>query len=158
MLARTFETLRSLFGDLPEERTLEPSAEEQARIKRLPHTELFLLAALEGFGLDPATLTREQLLAEVERAARSFRACERHDPFVYRLGEQRRLPVFTNEERMHRFTARFCKESGRIYPFQHFSAPGSALTRWLVHCDAVVVDDASPDELVVAGPALEPLR
>jgi hypothetical protein len=84
--------LRKLLGKRPVTEQLARRGDRDAFVRALGEADIFVFAAIEGDGLDPSTLTREQLLAEIERAATDLN--ERQDgfaPFVYERNGRRRL-------------------------------------------------------------------
>ncbi len=111
--------LRKLFGSRPTVEQLASGGDREAFLRALGETDIFVIAAMEGDGLDPSAMTKEQLLAEIERAAKDLN--ERQDgfaPFVYERNGRRRLPFFTSNDHAQTFVGEYSKERNRVYPFQ----------------------------------------
>ena len=120
--------LRKLFERAPEIERLARGGDRDAFLRRLAESDVFVIAAIEGDGLDPSTMTQEQLTAEVERAAKDL--SERKDgfaPFVYERDGRRRLPFFASNARAVAFVGKYSKERDRVYPFQLLGVKGSVL-------------------------------
>jgi hypothetical protein len=104
-------------------------------------------------------MTQEQLLAEIERAARDLN--EREDgfaPFVYERAGRRRLPFFTSNDHAQTFVGEYSKEHDRVYPFQMLGGSGSVLAQLLPACDDLVMNDRSPDEHVLSPADSDAIR
>src|SRR5688572_14724826 len=97
--------LRNLFGKSPTIVQLaRGGGDRDAFLRTLGESDIFIIAAIEGDGLDPSSLTTEQLLAEIERAAKDL--SERQEgfwPFVYEWNGRRRLPFFTSNAHAETF-------------------------------------------------------
>ena len=92
--------LRKLFGKPPVIEELARGHDREGFLRHLGESEILVIAAVEGDGLDPATMTQEQVLAEIERAAKAMN--EREDgfsPFTYERSGRHRLPFFTSNAR-----------------------------------------------------------
>lgn len=147
---------RKLFGK-PDRPAHE--GDRESFLRQLVDADIFVIAAVEGDGLDPSAMTREQLLAELERAARDLN--ERQDgfaPFVYEQDGQRRLPFFTSQDHAQVFVSEHSKERSRVYPFQLLGVRGSLLVQLLPACDLLVMNDRSPDEVVLSESDATALR
>lgn len=145
-----FDRLRNLFRKPPAAlHEMARAGDRDAFARRLGESDVFVIAAVEGEGLDPATMTPEQLLAEIERAGKDL--AERQDgfePFVYESPEgQRRLPFFTDDQHAQTFVGEYSKERNRVYPFQLLGVRGSVLAQLLPACDALVMNDRTLDEV-----------
>lgn len=66
-------------------------------------------------------------------------------PFVYEQEGRRRLPF------AQAFVSESSKERNRVYPFQSLGVRGSLLAQLLPACDLLVMNDRSPDEVVLSG-------
>src|SRR5688500_16580761 len=100
--------LRKLFGKPPAIEQLARGGDREAFLRTLGEVNVFVIAAIEGDGLDPSTMTQEQLLAEIERAAKDLN--ERQEgfaPLVYERYGRRRLPFFTSSARVETFVGAY---------------------------------------------------
>jgi len=143
---------RKLFGGSSKAAT--PSAlagdDAAALADRLCSADILVFAAFEGDGLDPSTMTREELLAAVERAAKDL--AERSDgfePFTYERDGVRRLPFFTSDEHAQTFVASYSEERGRVFPFQMLGIRGDLLAKLWPACDQLVMNDRTAEEFVL---------
>jgi len=119
-------------------------------LQRIGQSEVQVIVAPDGDGLDPHAMTREQILAELERAAKDLN--ERTDgfaPFVYEHDGRRRIPFFTSDAHAQTFVADYSRELGRVYPFQLLTIRGTLLTRLAPACDEFAMNDRSPDEVIL---------
>src|SRR5688572_13232486 len=89
--------LRKLFGRFPLLEQLARGADRDAFLRQLGQSDIFVFAAMESDGLDPAALTPELLIAEAERAAKALSELQEFHPFVYERDGRRRLPFFTSD-------------------------------------------------------------
>jgi hypothetical protein len=143
--------LRKLFGSRPTVEQLASGGDREAFLRALGETDIFVIAAIEGDGLDPSAMTKEQLLAEIERAAKDLN--ERQDgfaPFVYERNGRRRLPFFTSNDHAQTFVGEYSKERNRVYPFQLLGVKGSLLAQLLPSCDNLAMNDRTEAEVVLS--------
>lgn len=142
--------LRKLFGGRPTVEQLARRGDREAFLRALGESDVFVIAAIEGDGLDPSSMTKEQLLAEIERAAKDLN--ERQDgfaPFVYERNGRRRLPFFTTNDHAQTFVGDYSKERNRVYPFQLLGVKGSLLAQLLPACDDLAMNDRTEAEVVL---------
>ena len=125
-------------------------ADRDAFLHQLGDLDIFIIAAMQSDGIDPNGMTQEQLLAEVERAAKDLSEREGFEPFVYDRGGQRRLPFFTSNTHAQTFAGEYSKERNRVYPIQLLGVKGSLLAQVLPACDVLVMNDRSADEVVLS--------
>jgi hypothetical protein len=90
--------LRKLFGKSPAAQPASLAADRDAFLRQLGEQDIFVIAAMQGDGIDPKGMTKEQLLAEIERAAKDLNEDKAREPFVYEKDGQRRLPFFTSND------------------------------------------------------------
>lgn len=143
--------LRKLFGKVPAIEQLAHGSDREAFLHTLGEADIFVIAAIEGDGLDPTTMTKEQLLAAIEQAATDLN--DRQDgfaPFVYERNGRRRLPFFTSHARAETFVGEYSKERNRVYPFQLLGVKGSLLARLLPACDDLAMNDRTDPEVVLS--------
>ena len=142
--------LRKLFRKAPAIEQLARGTDRESFVRQLGESDIFIIAAIEGDGLDPSAMTKEQLLAEIERAAKDLN--DRQDgfaPFVYERNGRRRLPFFTTNDHAQTFVGEYSKERNRVYPFQSLGVKGSLLAQLLPACDDLVMNDRSEAEVVL---------
>jgi hypothetical protein len=143
--------LRKLFGKPSAIEQLARGGDRDAFLRQLGDTVIFVIGAVEGDGLDASTMTQEQLLAEIERAAKDL--SERQDgfaPFVYERNGRRRIPFFTSQAHAETFVGEYSKERNRFYPFQLLGIKGSLLAQLLPACDDLVMNDSTDAEVVLS--------
>ena len=122
-------------------------ADRQAFVRLLAETDVTVLAALDGPGLEIATLTQEALLAQIERDAEAIAASEHWLPFVYERDDARRcLPFFSTSTHMEAFCRAYSMARGRVFGWEPIVIPGSSLRDLLPHCDALVLNAGTSDE------------
>ena len=139
--------LRKLFGKPPALETASPTGDRDAFLRRLGEQGIFIIAAMQGDGIDPNGMTKEQLLAEIERAAKDLSEDKAREPFVYERNGRRRLPFFTSNDYAQTFVGEYSKERNRVYPFELLAVKGSLLAHVLPACDVLVMNDRSADEV-----------
>ena len=152
--------LRNLFGRRPPAiEQLARGGDREAFVRALGGSDVFVIAAVEGDGLDPSAMTREQLLAEVERAAKDLAEPEGgFEPFVYERGGRRRLPFFTSNAHAETFAGEYSKQRNRVYPFQLLGVKGSLLAQLLPACDELAMNDRTAAEVLLSDADLAALR
>jgi hypothetical protein len=139
--------LRKLFGKPPAPQSASSTADRDEFLRQLGNQDIFIMAAMQGDGIDPNGLTKEQLLAEIRRVAQDLNERQGFEPFVYERDRQRRLPFFTSNDHAQTFVGAYSKERDRCYSFQMLGIKGSLLARVVPACDVLVMNDRSPDEV-----------
>lgn len=102
--------LRKLFGKSSASHTASPTADRDAFLRKLDEQDILVIAAMQGDGIDPKGMTREQLLAHIERAVKDLKEDKDRAPFVYEKNGQRRLPFFTSDSAAQTFAAEYSNE------------------------------------------------
>jgi len=119
-------------------------------LQRIGQSDIMVIVAPDGDGLDPHAMTREQMLSEVERAAKGLNErAEGFAPFVYERGGRRRIPFFTSDAHAQTFVGEYSREWGRVYPFQLVTVRGVLLGSLAPACDEFAMNDRSPDEVIL---------
>jgi hypothetical protein len=137
---------------------LSRQTDRSAFVRCLLETEVVVLAALHSEGLDAASFTQEELLAEIERAAQDLEARDSFEPFVYEAEGSLRLPFFSTPHQAQVFCAGYSQQHSRVFPFQTLTVRGIVLTSLLPACDALVLNAGTPDEYVLTEAELDLLR
>jgi hypothetical protein len=145
-----FRTLGKLFQKRDRLSALSSQSDRRSFIRALVEADVTVLAALQSEGLDAATFTQEELLAEIEKAAKDLSERTSFEPFVYRNGESRCLPFFSNPDHAQTFSGEYSKERHRVFPFQSLGVSGAVLVSLLPGCDAMVLNARSADEYVLS--------
>jgi hypothetical protein len=148
-----FRALCNLLGIRTSAPASGPATMGDEKLRELIESDLTVIAALQSDGLDPKGMTKEQLLAEIEAAAKDSqeRMKEGFDPFVYESDGKRRLPFFTSDSQCHTFLGEYSKQHNRVYPFQLLGVKGSLLPRMAAACDVLVMNDRCPEELELSA-------
>ena len=142
--------VRNLFGKSTGMPASSPIVDRDALLQRLGEQDIYIIAAMQGDGIDPKGMTKEQLLAEIERAAKDLNERKGFEPLVYEKDGVRRLPFFTSNDHAQTFAGDYSKQRNRVYPFQLLGVKGSVLTQVLPACDVLVMNDRSADELILS--------
>jgi hypothetical protein len=142
---------RRLFSAAPPDLVqLARGPDREVFLRQLLRSNIFLFAALESDGVDAGTATSEQLITELEQAAKSLSAEDKGiEPFVYDHDAKRRLPFFSSEEHGKVFVSDYCAEHNRSYAFQMIGVRGEVLVQLLPICDELVLNDRTPDQVVI---------
>ena len=142
---RVLSTIRNLFG------RPKPAADE-AWLRQLGETSIFVISATLSEGIDASTLTKEQLLAEIRQALERDRENQQkgYRLFIYDSAGQCRLPFFTSNDHAQKFCGEYSKERNRCFPFMVLQTKGDFLGRVVpASCDVVVMNDKCDDERVL---------
>lgn len=139
--------LRKLFSKAPASQPTSVLTDRDAFLRQLGGQDIFIIGAMQGDGIEPKGMTKEQLLAAIRAAAKDLSEDKPRDPFVYERDGQRRLPFFTSNDYAQTFAREYAKERNRVYPFQLLGVKGSLLARVLPACDVLVMNDRSADEV-----------
>ncbi|MCI0334292.1 MAG: hypothetical protein L0228_13820 [Planctomycetes bacterium] len=124
----------------------------EAFVHAVEAADIFVLAAMQSEGLDAATFTQEQLLAEIERSARDL--SERQDgfePFVYRRDGVSCLPFFSSQEHCEVFCGEYSKLRNRVLPFQVLGIKGSVLAVCSSSVERLILNDWTADERPISA-------
>jgi hypothetical protein len=142
--------LAKLFGKRDRLAALSRGADRRAFISALIDADVTVLAALQSEGLDAATFTQEELLAEIERAAKDLNERDGFEPFLYRSGDIRCLPFFSTADHAQTFCGEHSKERNRVFPFQTLTVRGSVLASLVPGCDALVLNPRTAYEYLLS--------
>ncbi len=96
-----------------------PKSADESFLHELADLDVFVIVRTQSDGIDAATMTQEQLLAEIREALERDRESQRkgYGLFVYSDGGHRRLPFFSSNEHAQGFCAQYSKERKRVFPF-----------------------------------------
>jgi hypothetical protein len=153
-----FRTLARLFAKRDRLSAQSRQSDRRAFLRALVEAEETVLAALQSEGLDAATFTQEDLLAEIERAANELSERDSFAPFLYQSDDTRCLPFFSTPEHAQTFCGEYSKERKRVFPFQALTVRGSVLASLLPGCDALVLNPGTPEEYVFSEADMRHLR
>jgi hypothetical protein len=134
---------------------------DPARFVRLvSRRELLALTALDGPGLDAATLTPDALLAEIRRAAEAIAAADPADwrPHVDELDGRRRVPVFTTEAHFRAYCEAITRATSRVHGFQPANVPGTHVGNLLAEDEVLVLNPQTRDEVEIPRTTSDLLR
>jgi hypothetical protein len=120
-------------------------------LRQLGEQDIFIISAMQGDGINPKEMTKEEPLAEIERAAKDLSEDKPREPFVYDKDGQRRLPFFTSNDYAQKFVGEYSRERNRVYSFQLLGAKGSLLAQVLPARDVLVMNDRNSDEVELPG-------
>ncbi len=98
----------------------------------------------------PANASREEILAQIEAAARDLSERESFSPFSYLREGQRRMPLFTSEELAADFAKAYALDVQCIVPLQVLAVDGVAVVPSFKDCDVVVLNDRTSQEYVLS--------
>lgn len=118
------------------------NAEEFAQ--QFINSEITLLALPVPDSVDPASLTREELLALIEKAAQEMSKQTSVTLFTYDEESESVLPVFTDERAAETFVRQYVTEKNLVIPFEVLTMKGGALGGYISH-DAVIKLNAKSD-------------
>ena len=123
-------------------------------------TEVRFLCLPPAFadGMEAKGATQEQILAYVEKAAADLAARDSFIPFGYVEDDEKRIPVFTDQDSAQLFAQQYASQVKRLLPFQVLTAAGATLVPSFGDVDAVVLDDGSGHAIRVSGDQLRALR
>lgn len=113
--------------------------DRESLLRALAQSDVLMIAAMQSEGIDASKVTKEQLLAEIEKAARDLDNRKHFEPLMYEKDGVRRLPLFTSSEHAQHFAAEYSKERQRMYPFQMMTVKSSVLAEFALAAEAVVV-------------------
>jgi len=114
---------------------------------------IFVIAALQGEGIDTTGLTQEALRAQIEETIRRDQANEKKGRalLTYDFEGKRRVPIFSSHANAQLFCAKYSEERKRVFPFMVVEAKSSLLARIAAGSyDQIVMNDKTPDAHVVS--------
>jgi hypothetical protein len=119
-------------------------------------TQFTILSLPEAFRAGiPTSVSQEEILAFIERAAKDLAERDSFDPFFYEApGTGRVLPLFMDMKSAETFSLSYVSELRRILPFHTLATTGDALADGLASYDVVVINARSKDELLLSGPEI----
>ena len=116
-------------------------------VRAVGAADVLVIAAMQSEGLDAATYTPEQLLAELERAARDLNdRADGFEVFVYHRDGRSCLPFFSSQEHCKIFCGEYSKRANRVFPFQVLGVKGSVVAACAKNIESAVLNDWTPDE------------
>ena len=147
-----FRFLAKFFGRRDRLTALSRQSDRRAFVRALFEADIFVLALLQSKGLDAASLTQEELLAEIEKELKAYNEQEHKGihPFIYRIGDLECLPFFSTQAYAQIFCGEYSKERNRVFPFHVLGVSGSVLVRTLAGCGSLVLNARSADEYVLS--------
>jgi hypothetical protein len=128
-------------------------------VRAVGSADVFVIAAMQSEGLDAATFTPEQLLAELERVARDLNDREGgFEVFIYERDGTSRLPFFSSQDHCQTFCGEYSKRANRVFPFQALGVKGSVIASCSKGVDQLVLNDWTPDERPLSDEEMRLLR
>lgn len=124
--------------------------DRQAFIEALGEANIYIFAALVSDGLEAATFTQEELLAELEQATSHMNSSDGFAPFVYEQSGVTRLPFFSTMEHAQTFCGEYSKERNRIFAFQTLTVTGATLASVAAAANELVLNDKTDKILVLS--------
>ena len=121
------------------------SGDPEAFVRVLMESDIWLLLAQDGEGIDPASLTAENLVAEMERQVKELAERQDFPVFMYGDGRLTAVPFFSSEAMAEPFVGEFCRARNRVIGFQSISVKGATLLSLLNEADRFVINDGSND-------------
>jgi hypothetical protein len=116
-------------------------------VRSIALADVYVIAAMQSKGHDPATLTQEEMLAEIERVARDLGEREGDfEVFIYQQDGRPCLPFFSSLDQCQTFCGEYSKQENRVIPFQILGVKGSALAGCARGVERVILNDWTPDE------------
>lgn len=143
------KALRKLVGMPSRVERLAQTDDRESFIRGLVESDIFVIATIDGDGLDASTMTQEQLRAEIQRAAKAMSEREVFYPLVYERDGRWLLPFFTRYAYVETFIGLFSRARNRVYPFEVVGAKGAILVQIMSECDVLAMNDGSDRELVL---------
>lgn len=141
-----FGFLRNLFGRRDSLANAGRRTSGSELVKAIGVADVFVFATMSSEGLDPATFTQEELLAEIERTAREFDARKEFEPFVYERDGASCLPFFSSRDHCQIFAGEYSKSRNRVFGFQVLGVKGSVIASCARGVERVVLNDWTSDE------------
>jgi hypothetical protein len=99
----------------------------------------------------PVDAPPEQILAQIEEAAKELAANQDFMPFSYEENGRRRMPVFSTMELGAEFTKWYVSRTRRIIPIQTLAVQGATIVAAFNNCDDVVLNDRTKFEYVLSS-------
>ncbi len=128
-------------------------------VRAVGAADVFVIAAMQSEGHDPATVTPEQLLAELERVGRDLSDRETgFAVFIYGRDRTSCLPFFSSLAHCQIFCGEYMRRANRVFPFQVLRVRGSALATCSEEVDQLVLNDWTPDERPLSDDEMRSLR
>lgn len=109
-------------------------------------SELLILSLPFPGSIDPATMSQEQLLDLIQKAAKEMSQQTAITPFTYVEDSARLFPVFTTQEAAKSFLGQYSKKINRIVPFQMSSLLGKVLRPQVQTGGQTVLNPGGSDE------------
>jgi SseB protein N-terminal domain len=117
-----------------------------AFVQSIGAADLFVFAAMRSDGLDAATFTQEELLAEIERTALDLSEREEFEPFIYQRDGETCLPFFSSPNHYERFVGEYSKSRNRVFGFQVLGVNGGVIAKCAKGVERLVLNDWTSDE------------
>lgn len=132
--------LGRLFGPRDPLIRLSRGADAHAFAEALGRSDLIVLSLPLGEGLDPWSMTPEQLLALIEANAKDLAGREDFPPFTYPREGRRCLPLFSSLGLAQVFIGEVSKQAERVLPFQALTVAGHSLREIILEAEQVALN------------------
>jgi hypothetical protein len=121
-------------------------SDSDAFVRAIVLADVHILAAINGEGLDPSA-SREQVLAEIERAARDLSDHKKgFEAFVYERNGASCLPFFSSLRHCETFCGEYSKFHYRMFPFKVLGVKGSVVAAAAANVENLIMNDWTSDE------------
>jgi hypothetical protein len=121
-------------------------ADIDAFVRAIVSANVHVLAAIDGEGIDP-TASPEEVLAEIERAARDLSDHEKcFEVFVYEREGASCVPFFSSLRHCEAFCAAYSKFHHRMFPFKVLGVKGSVVAAAAANVENLIMNDWTPEE------------
>jgi len=97
----------------------------------------------------PANASQDEILAQVEAAAKDLSESQGFQPFVYPDSGRRRMPIFSSDALATQFASWYALHTQRIIPLQVLGVEGSLIVPAFKDCDVVALNDRTKHEYLL---------
>lgn len=120
--------------------------------------DIIVIGELQSDGIDPTEMTGEQLLAEVERAAKALSERTEFRLFMYERDGVLCLPFFSSTKHCDAFCGEFSKRRNRVFPFEVYTVSGDTIAGRHLDADVLVLNDGTSDARLLSAEEREALE
>ena len=125
-------------------------SDRRAFVDVIGRADLIALSLPTDQGLDPETLTQEQLLTHIGAGVKDLAEREEFTLFTYPREGKRCLPLFSSHKLAEEFIHLYVREINRVLGFQVLTVRGRSLRDAMLSAEQVAVNARTQHERVLA--------
>lgn len=153
-----FGSIKKLFTGSESLVALGKSGKSVNFAERFSSAEIMFLTLPIPNSVDPSSMSQDELLQLMEKAANQISTDKSVVPFTYNDSSARTLPIFTNQKAAEHFAGKYATEINRVLPFGLMTVAGRTLTPGFNSNMRVLLNAKSDAEYCLSSLDIDELR